>query len=318
MIPLIVIEGPTASGKSALALELAEAIGGEIISADSRQIYRLLNIGTAKPSTRDLERIPHHLIDIIYPNESFNAGRFAGLAHEAIRDVHRNGHMPILCGGTGLYVRSVLEGLCPMPEISPDVKSLLLTRLKVEGLNALFIELQKFDPSFAEKVSQNDKQRIIRGLEVFYGTGMNLTDHWVRQLRTNHYQVFRILINPPRDRLYHRINQRIKNMLESGLLDEISGILNGGYTWSDPGLNSLGYKEYMDYYMQKRSLDECSLLAAQYSRNYAKRQLTWYRSIMFDLTLTADELNISSTIKHIKTTCKSLLCTKEDLNVSDS
>lgn len=301
MIPLVVIEGPTASGKSALALELAQLLNAEIVSADSRQIYRHMNIGTAKPSQQELKRVTHHMIDIVDPKESFSAGMFSSSVSSIVSNIHQREKRVILCGGTGLYVRAVLDGLCPMPVIPPEIKQHLQNRLEIEGLEALYSELQQVDYVLAARVSCNDKQRIIRGLEVFYGTGRCLTEHWGAQPQSGSYKPLRVLISPPREALYHRIDHRITIMLQNGLLEEISMLLAHGYSWQDPGLNSLGYKEYREYFTGLKSLAECSAMAAQYSRNYAKRQMTWYRNCRFDLVFSEEELNISSSIDQIKT-----------------
>lgn len=310
MTPLITIEGATASGKSTLAMNLAHSLGSGIISADSRQIYIGMDIGTAKPTRQDQEQVTHHLIDIVKPSQSFDAGSFARLAAELITQYHAKGLIPIVCGGTGLYIKALLEGVCELPPISTAIKQDLRANLEAAGsdpqtraavLNQMYMRLQEVDEDFASKISANDPQRIIRGLEVYLGTGTPLSEHWRRQDKSNRFRVFRILIQPPRELLYAKINLRLEQMIDQGLTDEIRGLLEQGYNWDDPGLNSLGYKEFKEYFQGRQSLEEALGLAAQYSRNYAKRQMTWYRKIDFDLTTDSPELIISVLNARIRT-----------------
>lgn len=297
---IITIEGPTGAGKSAIAIELAEALDTEIISCDSRQIYRYLNIGTAKVDAASQLRIKHHLIDIINPDQSYNAGRFAADAARIIQELESRGKTPILCGGTGLYIRSLLQGLFEHPEIDPAIREKLRQRLHTEGIASLYAELLKIDPSFASGISSNDSQRVLRGLEIYYGTHKTLSEHWAAQNKTNRFQAYRILIAPPRDTLYQRINTRLAEMLSEGLVDEIHSVLNQGYRWTDPGLNSLGYKEFRAHFETGKSKEQCSLLAAQHHRNYAKRQMTWYRKVTFDLTCDSSCLSLSDVLKAVQ------------------
>lgn len=300
MIPLITIEGPTASGKTDLALKLALALGTQIISADSRQVYRHLDIGTAKPSPEELQAVPHHLVSIIDPDQSYNAGSFCKDAGKIIQDLYAQGILPIVCGGTGLYVAALLKGMFPQLEIPAGIREKLLQRLADEGLATLYTELEKRDPQFAASISANDKQRIIRGLEVYLGTGMPISAHWRAQAPQQAYKTFRILLDPPREILYERINKRISNMLSQGLLDEIRHLFELGYAATAPGLNSLGYKEFIPHLTMDADLGECARLAAQHTRNYAKRQCTWYRKHKFDLTLQSNASIISEVMGLIK------------------
>ncbi|MBW6514724.1 MAG: tRNA (adenosine(37)-N6)-dimethylallyltransferase MiaA [Candidatus Syntrophosphaera sp.] len=300
MIPLITIEGPTASGKTALAIELARELGSQIISADSRQVYRHLDIGTAKPSEEELKAVPHHLIGIIDPDEGYNAGRFRADAGKMIQELHSQGVVPIVCGGTGLYVSALLKGLFPQLEIPTAIRERLARRCADEGLAVLYAELRKIDPLFAAGISPNDKQRIQRGLEVYLATGTPISEHWRNQAPKQEYGAFRILIDPPREDIYARINLRIRAMADRGWLDEIRRLLALGYDATAPGLNSLGYKELLPHLLQGRELDECLLLAAQHTRNYAKRQCTWYRKCKFDLTLRSNACIISEVMGLIK------------------
>ena len=294
MIPLIVIEGPTASGKTALAIELARRLDTEIISADSRQVYRHMDIGTAKPSSSELEAVPHHLISIIEPSQSYNVGLFCEDAGKVVERLHSQGRIPLVCGGTGMYVAGLLKGIFPQPEIPAQIRHNIRQRMAADGPERMYGELREADPEFAGKISPNDRQRIQRGLEIWTATGISISEHWRRQEREQIYVAYRILLNPPRKELYARINRRIEQMLAAGLTDEIKRLLELGYDEHSPGLSSLGYREFLPWLRNRVSLQDCTALAAQHSRNYAKRQCTWYRKHKFDLTLGSSEINISS------------------------
>jgi tRNA dimethylallyltransferase len=300
MIPIICIEGATASGKSQLALELACYFDTEIISADSRQVYRYMDIGTAKVSPETRKQVKHHLIDIINPDQSYNAGAFSKDAAAIITSLHEKGKIPVVCGGTGLYIRSLTQGLFELPDLPTALRQELRNRLDSEGLPSLYKQLTELDPSYAATISSNDTQRILRGLEVALGTGMPLSEHWRLQKRNNPYRVFKILLEPPREELYKRINKRLLQMLSEGLVEEIRGLLQMGYTELSPGLNSLGYKEFMPLFKGTASEAECADLAAQHHRNYAKRQSTWYRKCTFDLTMGETEVKLSLIVNSIK------------------
>ncbi|MEF3695185.1 MAG: tRNA (adenosine(37)-N6)-dimethylallyltransferase MiaA [Candidatus Cloacimonadota bacterium] len=293
MIPVLIIEGPTASGKSALAMAMAESLGSHIISADSRQVYKYLDIGTAKPDQTDRERVKHHFVDFLEPNQAYNAGAFVQAAGEIISGLHYQGLVPVICGGTGLYIRSLLEGLCKLPPIPAVVREELIGELGSRSLAELHEELNQVDPVSAGKISSNDKQRIVRALEVYRYTAKPLSQHWQEQNPPQSYRAFRILIAPPRELLYSRIDSRLDQMLSQGLIEEIKAVLQMGYSAHDPGLNSVGYKEFIPFLQGEQSLGEALLLAKQHSRNYAKRQMTWYRKQTFDLTILSSDFNLS-------------------------
>ena len=298
MIPIITIEGATASGKSTLAIQLAELLSSQIISADSRQVYRFMDIGTAKVSIEDQHKATHHLIDIINPDDCYNAGAFVKEASALIDTLASQGIIPIVCGGTGLYIKSLLDGLFTLPDLPTSVRSELKERLSKEGKATLYSELQSLDPSFAANISANDTQRILRGLEVAIGTGKSISEHWRNQISQPRYKAFRILVDLPRPLLYNKINERLEQMVACGLVEEMQSLFSMGYTSSCPGLNSLGYKEFIPYFTMGAKLDECADNAAQHHRNYAKRQCTWYRKCTFDLTLDSFPVRLSE-ISHI-------------------
>jgi len=294
---IITIEGPTGAGKSAIALELAQALQTEIISCDSRQIYRYLDIGTAKVDSSARQLVQHHLLDIVDPDQSYNAGNFVKDASAIIEGLEARGKIPILCGGTGMYIKSLLEGLFEHPELDPALRKKLNLRLQNEGLTALYAELNSIDPVFALRIGSNDPQRTLRGLEIFQATGKSITQHWAEQHKSQTFDAFRILIAPPRAKLYQNIDARMAQMMERGLLSEIEKILHMGYTWQDPGLNSLGYKEFRAHFEDHQCTEECANLAAQHHRNYAKRQMTWYRKVTFDLTCEDPRISLSNVLR---------------------
>jgi tRNA dimethylallyltransferase len=294
---IITIEGPTGAGKSAIALELAQALQTEIISCDSRQIYRYLDIGTAKVDSSSRELVKHHLLDIVDPDQSYNAGNFVKDASAIIEGLEARGNIAILCGGTGMYIKSLLEGLFEHPQLDPTIRESLNLRLQNEGLPALYQELNSVDPVFALRIGSNDPQRTLRGLEIFQATGKSITQHWAEQHKSQAFDAFRILIAPPRAELYQNIDTRMAQMVERGLLSEIEKLLDMGYTWQDPGLNSLGYKEFRAHFEDHQSVEECADLAAQHHRNYAKRQMTWYRKVTFDLTYEDSRISLSDILR---------------------
>ncbi|MFO7660889.1 MAG: tRNA (adenosine(37)-N6)-dimethylallyltransferase MiaA [Candidatus Cloacimonadaceae bacterium] len=305
MIPIVIIEGPTASGKTALALALAEHLKSEIISADSRQVYKQLDIGTAKPSPEELSRVKHHLIDIINPDKSFNAGLFRTQALAISKTLSEQGKIPVVCGGTGLYIKALLEGLFKSDVNDPQIRSALEDDYREQGLQALYDRLCEVDNQASQKISSNDKQRIMRALEVWLATGIPLSEHWQRQERSPQFKAFRIFLNEERDILYKRIDERVLTMLENGLIEEIKSILGRGYGWYDPGFDSVGYKEFRPYLETGQNLDKCTALAQQNTRNYAKRQLTWYRKCKFNSSETSLSIrlcNVTETIQRFMDT----------------
>lgn len=293
MIPLIIIQGPTASGKSTLAIQLAELFNTEIISADSRQIYRYMDIGTAKISKYEQQQVKHHLIDIIDPDHQYSAGQFVEDAEIVIHDLFAKNKIPIICGGTGMYIKSLLEGIFKIEEIDPKVKEGLIDLLNERGLPHLYQMLCEADYELAKKIMPQDTQRILRALEVWKGTGKSLREHWKEQTKENKYLVCNIYLDCERDLLYQRINQRMDDMLKKGLLDELITLFKLGYHDDDFGLNTVGYKEFIPYIHHESGIEECLVLAKQHSRNYAKRQYTWYKNCKFNFAISQNNINLS-------------------------
>ncbi|MBN1326681.1 MAG: tRNA (adenosine(37)-N6)-dimethylallyltransferase MiaA [Candidatus Cloacimonetes bacterium] len=305
-LSVITIQGPTASGKSKFALELAEILKTEIISADSRQVYRYLNIGTAKPSRVERQKIPHHLIDIINPDQQFSAGDFCREADILIKKISNKGKIPIIAGGTGFYFKALLRGLAKIPPIPEEIKKNVKQLRDVKGDDYLHEYLQEIDPVSARRIASRDIQKIIRALEVYRHTGKKISDFWQEQKRDCPYRSFDILLTAERSILYEKINSRIDRMLSNGLLNEIENLLQMGYKEEDPGMISLGYREFYPYFKGEMNLPECIEKAKQNTRNFAKRQFTWFKKVDFDLTLTADSIIFSIIHRKIDSFIKSV------------
>jgi tRNA dimethylallyltransferase len=276
-VDVLVLTGPTASGKTGIGIALAHLLNGEIISADSRQIYRGLDIGTAKPTAAERGEVLHHFIDILDPGEDYSAGMFGVEARKVVQEIIRRGKTPIVVGGAGLYIRSLVDGLHEGPGADAGVRSRLEQRMEEEGMGVLLDELRRFDPVTAAGMRTPTARRVIRALEVFHNTGTTLSEYQ----RTRKIQVpFRACFTGlawERRTLYGRINTRCEEMVQRGLLEEIEGLERAGYGPETNALNSVGYKEGMAFRRGKLSFEEMMRLFKQNSRRYAKRQLTWFR-----------------------------------------
>ncbi len=277
-IPLLAIVGPTASGKTKLAVDLALQYNGEVVSADSMQIYRTMNIGTAKPDLLERQGIPHHLIDICEPGDSFSVANYKRAAEEAIEKIYRRGKLPILAGGTGLYIDAILNHI-DFSEITsdPNIRKKLEERAAAEGKEALLEELKQVDPALGAKLHPNNLGRVMRALEVYYTTGIPMSEHQKNsRLIPSPYHSCIIGLNySDRSLLYDRINRRVDMMLEQGLLEEAKLLRESSP--SPTAYQAIGYKELEDYFNGLRTLTECTEHIKQESRRYAKRQLTWFR-----------------------------------------
>ncbi len=275
---LPIICGPTAVGKTALALDLAEYFDGEIISADSRQVYRLMDVGTAKPIKEEQNRVKHHLIDVVWPNEEFNAASFVSLAEEAVNDICLRDKRPFLVGGTGLYIRALTEGLLQAPSADPELRQHLHDRAEQEGSPALHSELARVDPQSASRLHPNDLIRIVRALEVYEQSGS-----FISTLQDDHgfkgqpYRTIKICLNLDRADLYERINQRAEVMFGQGLLEEAEALLQAGYDTTLKSLRTIGYRQAFALLRQEMTRDEALDDLKQSTRRYAKQQLTWFR-----------------------------------------
>lgn len=274
------VVGPTASGKTALALELARSFGGEIVSCDSMQIYRGMDIGTAKPTKAEMEDIPHHMIDIVEPSENFSAADYAALAKDAVADIISRGKLPIFCGGTGLYLDSVLTANeYANTETDPNVRKELLIEAEKFGKEALWERLRAVDPESAAASHPNNVKRVVRALEIYITSGITKTEWDNRsRLHPSPFDSVIIALDRPREELYDRIDKRVDIMLEAGLEEEVRTLVDSGRLPMDStAAQAIGYKEFIDYFGGKASLDEVADLIKQASRRYAKRQITWFK-----------------------------------------
>jgi tRNA dimethylallyltransferase len=273
---LIAILGPTASGKTALSLRLAEQMHGEIVSCDSVAVYREFEIGTAKPSRAERQRVPHHLIDVAGPSEVVTAGDYSRLARQALRDIASRGRLPIVVGGSGLYLRALLEGLFAGPPRSEELRTRLRERATERGAEYLHKLLRRTDPVAAQTIHANDVPKVVRALEVSISARAPMTGLW-QQGRDplSDFNILRIGLNPDRPALYERINHRARAMFSEGLVEETER-LAAQYPSAWP-LSSLGYKQALQHLRGELSLEQAILAAQQGHRNYAKRQLTWFR-----------------------------------------
>ncbi len=279
MPDFVAILGPTASGKSALALRLAAAVGGEIVSADAFQVYRRFDIGTAKPSAQERSRVPHHLIDILEPHEEYSAGEFARRAAAAVADVRRRGRLPIVVGGSGLYLRALCTGLNPLPAVPPEVRARRRSQLEAEGLPALRRELERRDPVSAARLAPGDAQRTLRALELLDASGVPWS-RWLAAAATERTvpSVLRIGLTLPRHLLYDRIGVRLREMVARGWVGEVEELLAGGLSPSLAAFRAIGYRQLGRHVGGETSLREALAQTALETRRYAKRQETWFRS----------------------------------------
>ena len=275
---VIVICGPTASGKTALSIELAKKINGEIISSDSMQIYKDMNIGTAKPTQEEMQGIQHYLLDFVEPNQRYSVAEYKKDAENAIEKILSKGKIPIVVGGTGLYVDSLIYGIEYQDiKLDEEYRKELEKRVEAEGLEELYNEAQKIDPQSIEKISRNDKKRILRILEIYKATGKNKTEQEIESRKNGvkyDYKVF--AINMEREKLYERINMRVDIMIENGLIEEVENLLEK-YNEFPTSMQGLGYKEVVEYLQGKISKEEMIEKIKRETRRYAKRQLTWFR-----------------------------------------
>lgn len=276
---LLAIVGPTASGKSALAARIARELPSALISCDSVQVYRGFDKGTSKPSPEERAAMKHYLVDIIDAHEEFHAGRFVSLADEAINTVSAEGRLPLIVGGTGLYLRALLHGLSPAPDIPQTVRDQLEEDRIELGMEALYGELETVDPDWASRLPPTDTQRILRGLAVYRGTGKRLSEfNKEHQFTPRRYRCRTLALDVPREELYKRINSRVLEMMEDGLFEEVKQLLEKGIPVGSKPMQTPGYKELAQVISGNLSLEEAISKTQQAHRRYAKRQMTWFRS----------------------------------------
>lgn len=278
MSSLVVICGPTASGKTALGVALAQAVGGEVVSADSMQVYRRMDVGTAKPTLEEMAGVPHHMLDVADPAEDYSVARYVDQATAVVDDILARGRRPILVGGTGLYIDNLIAGRQFAP-FSGHWRQTLQARAGAEGLDALYRELRRVDPQRADKLHPNDEKRILRALEIFYETGITITQHdEATALLPPRYQAVRIALTAQnREELRRRIDLRVDEMMARGLVDEVRALLHSGVPPQATAMQAIGYKELTQAALGLRPLGEAVEEVKLRSRQYAKRQLSWFR-----------------------------------------
>ncbi len=275
---VIVICGPTASGKTALSIQLAQKINGEIISSDSMQIYKNMNIGTAKPDKQEMQGIKHYLLDFVEPNQRYSVADYKKDAENAIEDILQKGKVPIIVGGTGLYVDSLIYGIeYPNIEFDENYRKKLEKRAEKEGLEKLYEEARKIDPQAMEKISRNDQKRILRVLEIYNATGKTKTEQEIESRKNEVKYDYRVFaINMDREKLYDRINKRVDIMIQKGLIEEVENLLKK-YNEFPTAMQGLGYKEVVEYIQGKVLKEDMIENIKRESRRYAKRQITWFK-----------------------------------------
>ncbi len=298
-IKLIVIAGPTAVGKTALSIELAKAVGGEIISGDAVQVYRGMDIGSAKITHEEMDGVPHHLIDIMNPDEQYSAAHFKEMAVPLIEQIHSRGRVPMIVGGTGLYIQSVLYDYQYQDEDSDESRR-LLNHYEQLSTDVLFHELERVDAAASQTIHRNNRQRLLRALIFKQLHNQSITTQSKNQTISSKYDTLLIGLNMPRELLYERINRRVDMMMSSGLVDEVKALMKAGYS-DARSMRAIGYKELMPYIEGELTEEEAVTQLKQNSRRFAKRQLTWFRNQMsldwYDLTAIsmADMVDILTT-----------------------
>ena len=278
MSKLIVVCGPTASGKTALGVALAQTLNGEVVGADSMQIYRGMDIGTAKPTEEEKQGIPHHMIDVADPGEDFSVARYVDLASACVEDILARGKQPILVGGTGLYIDSLLRGRQFAP-FEGKIRRELMARLSEQGVEPLYEELQKVDPERAAKLPRGDERRIIRALEIYYETGKTITHHDRESAaQPPRYEAATVFLNyAERSDLWRRIDARVDEMVQQGLIEEVRGLMERGLSPRCTAMQAIGYKEFSAALRGEESLAAAVEEVKLRSRQYAKRQVTWFK-----------------------------------------
>ena len=304
---LVILTGPTAVGKTSLSINLAKAINGEIISADSMQIYKKMDIGTAKVMPEEMDGIKHYLIDVIEPTEDFHVVKFKQMVEAAIDEIYAKGKIPIICGGTGFYIQAILYDIdFTENEIDKNYRKALEAFAKEKGNEALHEKLNAIDPESAKAIPAANVKRVIRAIEYFEQTGEKFSVHNATQKEKNSpYNFAYFVLNDDRQLLYNRIDARVDKMIADGLVSEVKSLLASGVRKGMTAMDGIGYKELLDYLEGDGSLDDAISLIKQKSRNYAKRQLTWFRRekevIWLDKTvLNSDDLLLDTILSNLK------------------
>ena len=276
---IVIICGPTGIGKTSVAIDIAGAVNGEIISADSMQIYRYMDIGTAKPTVEEQSRVRHHIIDIVDPDENFDAAKFSKRAHEKIVKLCSGSIAPLVVGGTGLYIKALAHGIFDAEAVNLDIRKRLKKEAIISGTGFLHKRLTACDPDAAGRIHPNDTYRIIRALEMVEATGKTISKHHgEHRFADKRYKVLKIGLLMEREALYDRINKRVDVMIEKGLVDEVRNLLEKGYSQDLKSMQSIGYRHMVDFIKGRVLLDEAIRTLKRDTRRYAKRQMTWFNA----------------------------------------
>lgn len=296
LAPLIAIVGPTAVGKTAFSIALAERIGGEIVNADSRQIYRFMDIGTAKPTPAERARVPHHLFDIVTPDQAFSLAVYQELASRTIAQIAARGHVPLLVGGTGQYLAALLEGWrVPRVAPQPELRQRLAAEAEQHGVGVLYERLRRVDPLAAARIEAHNLRRIIRALEVYEVTGQPISQQQERQPPP--YRMLTLWLTMERTELYRRIDARVDAMIAAGLVEEVRSLLARGYGWELPAMSSLGYKELRPYFEGSAPLEACIERLKFNTHAFVRKQEMWFRRLPHLTRLPADEHALDAALR---------------------
>ncbi len=280
--PIVALIGPTAIGKTALSIELAKQFDFEVISVDSMQVYKYMDIGTAKITKKEMEGIPHHLIDVVTPDQDFDAVAFEGLAVKAIQDIFAKGKRVLLTGGTGLYLKSLVEGLSQQLPTFPDIRAEIQAQLQKHGSKVLHEQLTVIDSSSANRIHMNDTQRVTRGLEIYRGTGKTWSELLEKHRQSKELRfrnILTIALTCDRQKLYQRIGLRSEIMMQNGFQEEVSDLLQKGYSLENKSMRSIGYSHMAKYLLGEMDYDKMIQMLTRDTRRYAKRQYTWFKKI---------------------------------------
>lgn len=277
-IPLIVLMGPTASGKTAMAVEICKKYNGEVVTADSMQVYKFMNIGTAKPTIGEMQGIKHHMIDLVEPTENYSLAEYVVSAKSVIEDIHSRGKLPVLAGGTGLYIDTLTDNVELSEGDKDEALREELTQLaREQGEDKLFDVLREVDPASCETIHKNNIKRVIRAIEFFKTTGVKQSEHIKNTVRNSPYDMVKLCLEWDREILYNRINKRVDIMFDTGLAEEVEAIRKMGVDPSNTSMQGIGYKEVFPYLDGYASLEEVKDIIKQGTRRYAKRQITWFK-----------------------------------------
>lgn len=300
-IPVLVIAGPTAVGKTRIAIELAKELNGEIVSADSRQIYKGMDIGTVKPLKDEQAAVKHHMLNVVNPDEPFSAGEYKRSAEKIIENIWQRNRLPIIAGGTGLYIRAVIDGLWEGPKADKELRDKLKNEEDIFGNGYLYNKLKEIDPETAEKTKPNDLVRIIRSLEVYYKEEKPISHfHKIHGFEEKNYNVIIIGLTMDRKRLYKRIEERVDGMIKSGLIDEVKTLLKKGYDENISSMTGVGCRQVIGYLKGNYNLEEAVRLIKRDTKRYAKRQYTWFNKDKRIEWFNIDDIDIKDLASSIK------------------